>query len=306
MVTRVARVEAVSCDSSHEAAWLERNLLEASLPEWNLALGGQESIVYIKLDGQPASPALTAEHARESAGHAREPVGHPGEPVGHPGEPAGHVGETAGHARESAGKVHYFGPYLGWLRVRQAVSALNRVFPLAYTRAGLRGTQLDMARARRTGPGDREMFIRALCAVLQRQPGAIAQVRRELEELRDRAAGSLGFELAARIQSEMRALEWVTCPQRVTTMDAADFDVYGWSDGVLVRFGIRAGRLRLWSQRCCTRSRAAPGLAVTPAGWAGFAGRNAELAAALDVAGFPQHPPTGPGRCAVSVVASRV
>ena len=35
MVARVARIEAVACDSAHEAAWLERNLLETSLPRWN-------------------------------------------------------------------------------------------------------------------------------------------------------------------------------------------------------------------------------------------------------------------------------
>ena len=37
MVARTARVEAVVCDSAHEAAWLERNLLRASLPPWNRA-----------------------------------------------------------------------------------------------------------------------------------------------------------------------------------------------------------------------------------------------------------------------------
>ena len=184
--------------------------------------------------------------------------------------------------------IRYFGPYLGGLRVRQAVSALNRIFPLAYTGTRLRGAQLDMARARGLGAGNREVFIRILCAVLQRQPDAIAQARGELEQLRDRAAGSLAFELAARIQSEMCALDWVTSPQRVTTMDAGDFDVYGWSGGVLVHFGIRAGRLSLWSQRRCAWSRAAPGLGITPAGWAGFARRNAELAAALRVAASPR------------------
>lgn len=35
MVASVARIEAVACDSVHEAAWLERNLLETSMPPWN-------------------------------------------------------------------------------------------------------------------------------------------------------------------------------------------------------------------------------------------------------------------------------
>lgn len=45
MVAAVARIEAVSCDSVHEAAWLERNLLEAGLPRWNRTPGGQETVV---------------------------------------------------------------------------------------------------------------------------------------------------------------------------------------------------------------------------------------------------------------------
>jgi excinuclease ABC subunit C len=84
-----------------------------------------------------------------------------------------------------------------------------------------------------------------------------------------------------RIQAEIEALDWVTCPQRVTTMDARDFQVCGWSGGVLVRFGIRDGRLCQWSQRTCSQSSAMPQLAATPAGWRGFAQRNAELAAVL-------------------------
>ena len=250
MVARVARVEAVSCDSPHEAAWLERNLLEMSLPTWNRTAGGQENVVYIRMDEQPIAPALMV---RRLPGPAR--------------------------------RVRYFGPYLGGLRVRQAVAALNRVFPLAYTGTHLRGAQLDLARARGVGPAHREAFIATMGAVLQRQPQAVARVRGELEQLRDRAAASLAFELAGRIHGEIRALDWVTAPQRVTTLDAGDFDACGWCGGVLVQFGIRGGRLCHWSQRRCPRSRAASRLAVTPAGWADFARRNAELAAALSGAG---------------------
>src|SRR5277367_1113612 len=49
MVARIARVEAVVCDSAHEAAWLERNLLQRRLPPWNRCVGGQEAEVWIRL-----------------------------------------------------------------------------------------------------------------------------------------------------------------------------------------------------------------------------------------------------------------
>ena len=48
----MARVEAVSCDSVHEAAWLERNMLEGRRPPWNRALGGNEVPVAIRVDGE--------------------------------------------------------------------------------------------------------------------------------------------------------------------------------------------------------------------------------------------------------------
>jgi len=113
MVARVARIEAVTCDSPHEAAWLERNLLETSLLAWNRTLGGQEGLVFIRMDQSQAAPGLTVEYVREPAANAR-----------------------------------YFRPYLGRQRVRLAVTGLHRILPLGYTSTGLRGAQLELMRAR--------------------------------------------------------------------------------------------------------------------------------------------------------------
>lgn len=53
MIPGIARVEALHCDSEHEAAWLERNLLRNSKPRWNRAVGGGESEVYIAIEPEP-------------------------------------------------------------------------------------------------------------------------------------------------------------------------------------------------------------------------------------------------------------
>src|SRR5690349_19555074 len=58
MVARIVRVEEVACESEHEAAWLERNLLERSMPPWNRTAGGQEVPVYLRLDARPGGPGL--------------------------------------------------------------------------------------------------------------------------------------------------------------------------------------------------------------------------------------------------------
>lgn len=85
--------------------------------------------------------------------------------------------------------MQYFGPYLGGLRVRQAVAGLHRILPLCYTGTALRGAQFDIARARGVAGADHAELISALTAVLQRQPDVLAWARAELEHRRRAAAG---------------------------------------------------------------------------------------------------------------------
>src|ERR1700709_2543997 len=98
MMLRVARIEALVCDSAHEAAWAERTLLERSLPPWNRIAGGLEVPVSIGLDASPEAPGLCLASA---------------------------------HRRPAPG-VRCFGPYLGAGKVRLAVSGLERLYPLGH------------------------------------------------------------------------------------------------------------------------------------------------------------------------------
>ena len=264
MVARVAAIEAVACDSVHEAAWLERNLLETSLPRWNLTPGGQESAVYIRLDTRPAAPGL-----------------------------------YVAYRAEPAAQVCHFGPYLGRQRVRRAITALDRLLPLSATSTRLSGTERDIARARCTVSADRTVLISALTAILAREPAAVSHAHDRLEQLRDRAAGVLAYEMAARIQDEIAALDWVTCPQKVTTIEPVNHTVSGWYSGILVQFQITSGRVRDWSQRACSRPGAARALAATPNAWGEFMQRTAELAANM------AQPPSRPDNPKPALVGTR-
>lgn len=260
MVPLIDRVEAVACDSEHEAAWLERNLLERAKPRWNRARGGQEVAVYILLDVAPGSPRISVVHVPTVSGRAR-----------------------------------HFGPYLGGVKVRLAVSALHRVMPLAYAGGASTGAERDMARVRGVRPGDLAGLGRAVTSVLERDPATLDWFRAELTRRRDRAAHGLAFELAAQLQAEMQAVEWVVSEQKAASPRPDDFDVHGWAGGVLVRFEIRAGRLRGWRQWACTEATAKSRVASTPPAWAPFARRNAELAARLAAfGGQPRTPSPAP------------
>ncbi|SHG34081.1 nucleotide excision repair endonuclease [Geodermatophilus nigrescens] len=244
MVGRVARIEALECDSVHEAAWAERNLLERSLPPWNRIAGGLEVPVRIRLDASPDAPRLDV-------------VSDP-----RPGP-----------------DVRLFGPYLGARRVRAAVSGLGRVYPLAHAGAAGSAAARELARARGGRDTPVPELAAALTAVLAREPAAVAAAVAALSARRDAAAQAQAYEAAARLQEEIEALRWVVAPQRVTAAEGrADGDVTGWTGEVLVRLRIRGGRVRDWDQEPCTR--ASPGTRA-PAGWGPFLRRNAELAARL-------------------------
>jgi excinuclease ABC subunit C len=244
MVARIARVEAVPCDSAHEAAWLERNLLERRLPPWNRSPGGQEAEVWIRLSASPRAPGLTV---------VRQPA---------PGD---------------------FGPYLGGQKVRDAVSGVNRVLPLGHAADHQAGTGRELALVRGAVPAARAGLARGIAAVLDRDPAAVAALRAELTTRRDAAATALAFEFAGKLQAELEAVDWITAEQKVTRgpCDLRDADVYGWAGGILVCLEIRGGRMTGWRQRPCAAAAARRYLEQSPPGWTAFAHRSAELAARL-------------------------
>ncbi len=258
MVTRIARVEAVPCASAHEAAWLERNLLGRRKPPWNRSpSGGQESEVWIRLSESAPGPGVMVVYQPRTGDRAR-----------------------------------HFGPYLGGQKARDAVSGLGRILPLGYAMDRPAATERELARALGASPGARADLVRAMTAVLDRDPAAVAALRAELIRRRDVAAAGLAFEFAGRLQGELEALDWITAEQKVTQAEPSDFDVHGWAGGVLVRFEVRCGRLCGWTQRACGAATArrhlarAPSPAGEPAGacgpaWLDFARRTAELAALL-------------------------
>jgi excinuclease ABC subunit C len=257
MVPQIAGIEAVPCDSAHEAAWLERNLLERAKPRWNRVRGGAEVPMCIRVERTAGAPRLVTAHWPLAEG------------------------------RTSA--VETFGPYLGGNQVRLAVSALDRVLPMRYTDDRLGGCERDLARVRGVAAVDRDAFLATVVGALRREPHAVGTVRDLLARQRDRASENLAFELAARIQQEIEAVDWIVAAQKVTRPAGAEApaecEVYGWNDGLLVHFRVSGGRLCRWEQRDRPWPAARRYLDRTPAAWSAFASRAAELGRRL--AGSP-------------------
>ena len=249
MVSRVTRVEVAVCDSTHEAAWLERNLLERRRPRWNKAAGGKELPVAIRVENRRRGAGISVVHL--------------------PTPPDG---------------ARYFGPYLGGTRVRMAVAALQRQLPLAYAVEGLDGAGRNLARVLGVAEGDGEALLTTVVAVLERDPLAVAAVRAALVQRRADAARRLAFERAAECQAHLGAIVWIVAEQKAAMLTPQDLDIHGWADDVLVSFEIRACRLRRWRQRRCLEASARPHVAATPGASRGFANRNAAVTARVNQA----------------------
>jgi excinuclease ABC subunit C len=193
---------------------------------------------------------------------------------------------------ERTGGDPHFGPYLGGLQVRLAAAGLRRIYPLRYANDRLTSAERDLARVRGIAVGDRMALHASVAGVLGRDDGAVAAVHNALVDRRTAATGRFAYELAASIQAEIEALAWISQPQQVTG-DEADADVFGFSDGVLVRFELRRGRVRDWRVSLCSANGAAPKLAASPLAWREFAAENARIAAALRSSTVSS--PTAPG-----------
>lgn len=247
MIDQIATVEAIVCASVHEAAWLERNLLERSLPRWNRLRGGTETPGWLIVDDDPRSPGLRLVFDPPDGGTA-------------------------------------FGPYLGFERTSLGRDALLRLYPLQLTGSRPGAAERAFAEARGTSPECRGEYASRLRAVLRRDPAALAEAEAGLVAVRDRAAAQLGFETAQQVQLELAALSWLTSEQRVTGCCPPDLTVVGWAAGTQFSLAATQGRLDRWTVRAADEAAGRRASARTPEHWRAFADRNAELSADLGAA----------------------
>ena len=244
MVPQVTSVEALVCASVHEAGWLERNLLERSLPRWNRVRGGAEIPAWLVLDTSAEHPELRVS-----------------------------VDPVSG--------LSCFGPYLGFEQARLLRSALLRVWPLNLAGRRPDAATGSLAEARGVGPADHDYFAASIASLLGRDAALLKAHRAAMIEARDRAQNVLAFETAQQIQFELAAVAALTAPQRVTGCQPPDLVVHGWADGALISLSATAGRLDRWGIKTVTEPTGRRFTAATPPEWREFARINAELAARL-------------------------
>ena len=249
MLGRVNWVEPVVCESEHEAAFLESDLLERHPTRYNRTLG-MESCVWIRLDAQAALPSVDVIHD---------------------------VTPDDG--------AEWFGPYLGWEPARLSAAALQRLYPLRYSGTAISRSERELARSLGVSADDRIKLARLIRDVLRREPAAVRATLRTLEQTRDRESRSLQFENARITQEQIRGLLWITQPQKLLGLDAIDGDYSAVSTAasttVRVVLSLRRGRML---QRRVEKIGPLTNSPSRDDGWTELARENAELMAKLAAA----------------------
>jgi excinuclease ABC subunit C len=200
MAAQIADLDLVVTDTDMEALALENNLIKRHRPRYNVLLRDDKNHPYLKL-------TLTEEYPRL---HVVRRVGEDGNAYGGPYIPA-----LLG--RKTAGMVHkLFG-------VRSCKEVLNGRRPrpcLQYQIGRCLApcvAEITSLERYRQACDDARLFLE----------GRTEEVLRRLKEQMSRAAAEDRFEEAASLRDQVRALERLDTPQKITTTDLEERDFFG-------------------------------------------------------------------------------
>ncbi|MGZ6004928.1 MAG: excinuclease ABC subunit UvrC [Candidatus Saccharimonadales bacterium] len=176
LVSEIADTDWVTVDSEIDALFLEAELIRRYMPQYNILLRDDKSMVYLRIDYDSDYPTVTT---------TRRPLDD---------------------------KARYYGPYLSAYSLRQALKYLRRIFPYAtkkvpgQQRATLHyhlGLDPGLEEGK-TSLKDYRANLRKLIAVIEGKRKKIeTELRREME-LRSRAQD---FESAAKLRNQLLALQ---------------------------------------------------------------------------------------------------
>jgi len=217
LMNRVADFDFIVTNSEVEALILERNLIKAYQPRYNIQLRDDKSYPYIKLTTGEKFPRLCLVREKKD------------------------------------GVSRYFGPYTDAGAVRETLRLLNGLFPL-HTCKNLRPAEracLNYDIGRCSGPcsgrvseEDYAVMVGQVLAFLE---GDYKDLLREKEEQMKAAAVRMEFELAAQLRDQIGGIKKVQESQQVNFDKSYHLDIIAMVGGdkekLVAVFKVRAGKV---------------------------------------------------------------
>lgn len=221
MVENIASFRYIITDSELEALLLESNLIKKHKPYYNIVLKDDKHYPYVKIDVNKDYPKIEIVRRTERDG------------------------------------ARYFGPYAAAHSMRDALSAVKKLFPLrtcgrelAYGKKSGRpclNYQIGQCLAPCTGTVTRERYhevVAEVCDFLEgRHDGIIERLKAQMTE----AAESMDYERAATLRDRIDDIRRIGEKQKTLSVGREDRDVFALSgsggDAAAEIFTVRDGRL---------------------------------------------------------------
>ncbi len=223
LVSVIADLEYIVCDSELEALVLECSLIKKYQPHYNVRLRDDKHYPYLCLTTSEPFPRLIITR------------------------------------RVRQDNNRYFGPFTNSRAVRSTMELVNRVFPLVSCGKKFDGRavqkpclyyHLGQCLAPCAGLADRDAYKTAVAEVADFLDGRQERIVKNLRKEMEAAAEDLDFERAARIRDRIQAVEDVLQRQKVVSTQMTDQDVIavvadetGLNGSCVQMFYIRGGKL---------------------------------------------------------------
>ncbi|CEK19658.1 Excinuclease ABC subunit C [Chthonomonas calidirosea] len=223
LVSKIADLEVIVCDSELEALVLECSLIKKHRPPFNVRLRDDKQYPYLCLTTSEPFPRLILTR------------------------------------RVRQDKNRYFGPYPNSRAVRTTMELINRIFPLISCGKPFDGSpvrkpclyyHLGQCMAPCAGLADKNAYLTAVKEVIDFLEGRQEHIVQRLKQQMEEAAENLEFERAARLRDQWQAVEETLQRQKVLTTERIDQDVIavvedntGLKEACVQMFFIRGGKL---------------------------------------------------------------
>jgi excinuclease ABC subunit C len=220
LVGQIADLDLVVTDTEMEALALENNFIKRHQPRYNILLRDDKNHPYLKLTLDEEYPRIYVVRRVAEDGNA------------------------------------YGGPYIPAKLGRRTASMVHRLFGIRSCKETLNGRRprpcLQYQIKRCLAPCVAEIcsldrYHQAAQDARLFLEGRTDEVVRSLRAQMDEAAGESRFEEAATLRDHIRALDRLEAPQKITTTDIDERDLFGahveWERGALQIFSVREGKV---------------------------------------------------------------
>lgn len=221
MVSKIEDIEYIVTDSEVEALILECNLIKFHRPKYNILLRDDKQYPYIRITLNQPFPRIEVVRRVKKDG------------------------------------ARYFGPYANAGAMREAIDAINKIFPIRSCKKDLSNIPLDerpclnyhinRCLAPCQGYIKEEEYNEIIKNVIMFLEGKQSTLVKQLKTKMQEAAENLDFERAAALRDQIMALEKILEKQKIVSTDMIDQDIIALARGsgsVCIQvFFVREGKL---------------------------------------------------------------